>query len=115
MAETTNGGKGEGMSGPGSGNGAFDRHGQSLAVMTGASSGIGYEPTARAKKRSSFELQLAPLYASSSQEVRDERDDQQHEKNVEDDLGNAGRGDGDAAEPEYTGNDCYHEKGQGPA
>jgi len=47
--------------------------------------------------------------------VRDERNDEQNQKYVEDDFRDAGGGDGDAAEPEYPGDYCDNEKGQGPA
>ena len=54
---------------------------------------------------------LMLLDVSPSEEVCDERDDKQNEKDVEDDFRNSGGGDGDAAEPKDTGNDCDHEKG----
>ena len=51
------------------------------------------------------------LDISPSEEVGDERNNEQNEKDVEDDFRNSGGGDGDAAEPKYTGNNCDHEKG----
>ena len=42
---------------------------------------------------------LMLLDVSPSEEVRDERDNKQNEKDVEDDFRNPGGGDGDAAEP----------------
>ena len=47
--------------------------------------------------------------------MRDERYDKKDEKHVEDDLRNASRGDGDAAEAENPGDNCDHKKGKSPA
>jgi len=49
------------------------------------------------------------LNVSPSQEMRDQRNKEKNEKDVEDDFRNAGRGDGDATEPKHSGNDCDHE------
>jgi hypothetical protein len=51
------------------------------------------------------------LDVSPSEEMCNERDNEQNEKDVEDDFRNSGGRDGDAAEPKDTGDNCDHEKG----
>jgi hypothetical protein len=43
--------------------------------------------------------------------MRDQRNNEKNEKDVEDDFRNPGRGHSNAAEPKHSGNDCDHEKG----